>query len=430
MTPMLSLSIIILQFTLGIATGIALLHLVVMLIVRKTKGELATKQPEQPLKYIFMVPALNEELVIEPSVRRLLAMPGDVEVLVINDGSVDRTGEIVAAMAAEDPRVRLLTRVAPNARQGKGKALNHAYRTIAAECAAAGIDPATVVICVMDADGLLDRHAIEAVNGLFGHDDLGAAQIGVRIVDRHPIRLRLQDIEFYTYTRVFQQGRNHLGSVGLGGNGQFTRLSALLDLGSDPWTECLTEDLDLGLQLTLKGWRLAFTDKAFGHQQGLMNISQLIRQRTRWVQGYFQCWKRIPQILTMPGHWWTVVDLLFVIMWPAVSCLFLPVAMVASWAVAGFALTQVELSASQWVVMAGLMYLFAFGTSILLGGAYARRSGDMSLWRTVMLIHTIWLFQFVWAAAAWKGIVRIVRRQGSWAKTARVAAPVVVAPQA
>jgi len=140
------------------------------------KGELATKQPARPLRYFFMVPALNEELVIGAS----------------------------------------------------GK----------------------------------------EVTKLFGHEDIGAAQTGVRIINRHSIMVRLQDIEFFSYARIFQQGRNHLGSVGLGGNGQFTRLSALMSLGATPWTECLTEDLDLGLQLVIKGWRLAFTDKAFVHQQG------------------------------------------------------------------------------------------------------------------------------------------------------------------
>ena len=41
-------------------------------------------------------------------------------------------------------------------------------------------------------------------------------------------------MEFVIYTEVFQRGRRHLGSVGLGGNGQFMRLSAMLSLGAGP----------------------------------------------------------------------------------------------------------------------------------------------------------------------------------------------------
>src|SRR5690606_16844026 len=101
----------------------------------------------------FVVPALNEELVIEASVRRLLSIRKDAEVVVIDDGSEDRTAEIVDNLHTEDPRVRVIRRVAPNARQGKGKALNYAYNRIAAECRESGADPASVVICVVDADG-------------------------------------------------------------------------------------------------------------------------------------------------------------------------------------------------------------------------------------------------------------------------------------
>ncbi|MGH2968452.1 MAG: hypothetical protein ACRDK0_05240 [Solirubrobacteraceae bacterium] len=46
------------------------------------------------------------------------------------------------------------------------------------------------------------------------------------------------------FSRLVQAGRDPLGSVGLGGNGQFVRLSALQDMGDSPWSRCLTEDLD------------------------------------------------------------------------------------------------------------------------------------------------------------------------------------------
>ena len=57
-----------------------------------------------------------------------------------------------------------------------------------------------------------------------------------------------------TFTEIFQRGRQRVGSVGLGGNGQFTRLTALQSLATAPWTDCLTEDLDLGIRLLCRGW--------------------------------------------------------------------------------------------------------------------------------------------------------------------------------
>lgn len=56
-----------------------------------------------------VIPARNEESDIEATVRGVLAQKGiDLELIVINDHSTDRTGEIINRIAAEDPRVRAL----------------------------------------------------------------------------------------------------------------------------------------------------------------------------------------------------------------------------------------------------------------------------------------------------------------------------------
>ena len=129
-------------------------------------------------------------------------------------------------------QVWLLSRKAPDARQGKGEALNAAIRFLTSSGRLAGRDPDQVIVVVVDADGRLDPHAVTAVSPYFADPMVGAVQIGVRINNRGSSRLaRMQDMEFVIYTEVFQRGRRHLGSVGLGGNGQFMRLSALLSLG-------------------------------------------------------------------------------------------------------------------------------------------------------------------------------------------------------
>lgn len=66
-------------------------------------------QPSSPLPQVsVLIPARNEELSIGDSVTAALASEGvDLEVVVLDDGSEDRTAEIVSALAARDPRVRL-----------------------------------------------------------------------------------------------------------------------------------------------------------------------------------------------------------------------------------------------------------------------------------------------------------------------------------
>ena len=58
------------------------------------------------------MPALNEEQNIEPALRRVLTslnkVADEFEGVIIDDGSIDRTGELADAFAAEDPHVRVL----------------------------------------------------------------------------------------------------------------------------------------------------------------------------------------------------------------------------------------------------------------------------------------------------------------------------------
>jgi SAM-dependent methyltransferase len=63
-----------------------------------------------------VIPSHNEEMNIGPLVERVLALYGEYihEIIPVNDGSKDRTGEVIADLAAKDARVKPLHRVPPN----------------------------------------------------------------------------------------------------------------------------------------------------------------------------------------------------------------------------------------------------------------------------------------------------------------------------
>src|SRR4051812_31365711 len=254
-------------------------------------------RPGEDLWFVFLVPCLNEELVIGRSLDRLLALPNpNFAVLVIDDGSDDATAQIVESY--DDPRVLLLRRTAPDARQGKGEALNAAFRHLREPAIIGDRSPQDVIVAVLDADGRLARNALFEVAPYFNDPQTGAVQIGVRMYNAgESLLARMQDFEFVTFTEIFQRARMRLGSVGLGGNGQFARLAALESLGDTPWTDCLTEDLDLGLRLLVGGWQNSFCPTTKVDQQAVTSPRRLVRQRSRWFQGHLQCWVRIPMVL-------------------------------------------------------------------------------------------------------------------------------------
>jgi len=384
--------------------------------------------PRAELYFVFLMPCLNEEKVIMNSLRRLLSMPADnFVVVVIDDGSDDDTVGVISAALSD--RVWLISRKAPRAREGKGEALNAAVRYLSASEQLAGRDRNNVIVVVVDADGQLDSHAAAAVTPYFADPTIGAVQIGVRINNREGSWLaRMQDMEFVIYTEVFQRGRRHLGSVGLGGNGQFMRLSALQSLGPAPWTRSLTDDLDLGVRLLAAGWRNEYCASAAVHQQGIVQLRRLIRQRSRWFQGHLQSWKLIPIVMrSAPRR--ARADLLYHLSSPAILLIasLLSTSFLVSLANCAVLAAQGRDPFGWWVAST---YALTFGPALIYSYVYWTRERDsgMRLLRVAGLAHLYVCYGAMWYAAGWWAVGRTLRGQTGWAKTDRITEAPVAAP--
>ena len=379
--------------------------------------------PPDGLFYVFLVPCLNEELVVGKSLDRLLALPADnFAVVVIDDGSEDGTAEIVRSY---DPRrVWLLQRTAPEARQGKGRALNAAFKWLRESGVLEGRRSEDVVVCILDADGRLSPNAIYEVSPYFRDPKAGAVQIGVRMYNAEESMLtRMQDFEFVTFTDIFQRARQRVGSVGLGGNGQFARMSALESLGDEPWTDCLTEDLDLGVRLLVGGWTNNFCPTAHVAQQAVNSFPRLIRQRSRWFQGHLQCWSRIPMVLRSNLSAKSTSDLVYHLSSPLIVLLIsLPLLYFVGSMAGALAAAPGETGAAVWGGngMAVLIwYLLAFGLAPFYGFAYWLNDPRIGFVRAFLYAHVFNLYSYLWFPAGWMAVARIVTRQRGWAKTAR-----------
>jgi glycosyltransferase involved in cell wall biosynthesis len=125
----------------------------------------------------FFFPAYNEEENVAETVRRALdeigaLVDGSIEVLVVDDGSTDRTSELADALAADDPRVR----VHHQANRGYGGALRAGFANARGE-----------LICFSDGDLQFDLREMSRL--LTRLDDARKpvdAVIGYRIKRRDP----------------------------------------------------------------------------------------------------------------------------------------------------------------------------------------------------------------------------------------------------
>ncbi|TDE94320.1 glycosyltransferase [Occultella glacieicola] len=299
--------------TITAACALTYISMLVMAYLRRSRNP--TGDPGQ-LEWHLMIPCRDEESVIAATVSAARTSFPLAHVWVIDDDSEDATASIVAALMEFDPRVHLISRVRPDARIGKGEALNAAYRTIGASLDA-GTDRAQVIIGVLDADGYLSDNTLAHVAGpeAFGDPKVGAVQVEVWMKNRNDRRplpnrgrlanavgrllVRMQDVEFRTTNSAMQLLRVAAGSVGMGGNGQFTRLSVLDELtvaNGRPWGRKLCEDFELGLGVLTLGHRTHYVREAHVSQEALPYLRRLLTQRTRWAQGVLECASLLPAL--------------------------------------------------------------------------------------------------------------------------------------
>ena len=226
-----------------------------------------------------VIPAYNEEVVILQTIVNVLQSdyPG-LKVIVVDDGSNDRTHQIVAAHYAGHPQVRLLAQ--PN--QGKWQALNTAYEVIDTE----------IAVCV-DADTRIARGAIRALVQPFADSRVGAVAGTVVVGNRTNLLTRMQAMEYITAQQVSRRAQEYLNGILVvpGAIGAWRVDAVKNDLGYYS-NETLTEDADLTIFMRRGGYRVAYAEDALAYTEVPADLRSFMKQRLRWSLGNLQAlWK-------------------------------------------------------------------------------------------------------------------------------------------
>ncbi len=391
-------------------------------------------------RWHFLIPSLNEEQVVAATVYDLTEKFPSAEIWCIDDASTDATHQIVSDLARANRRVHVVTRELPNAREGKGPALNAGWEALV-EYLGPDADFEHTIVGVIDADGTLDPLCPEVISGpsFFGNPRVGAVQIMVRVVNEDPraparvrILTRLQDIEFSCVIAGMQMLRRHVGSTAMGGNGQFTRLSALQAVAAvygTPWEKALLEDFELGLRILLTGGETEYCHDTWVAQQGPATLGRLMRQRSRWAQGLMQCFRYfIPVMRSRQVSTGAAMEIAVFLLLPWFQLFGIVVYLVSMVVLAYWALSTSGgpiqwLGAGAWGLIP-LFVLFGLGPLAMWGPVYRRTAAcEISRRHAFGLGLANWPYSYIHHVSTWWAFGRVLRARNDWKKTERLDLP-------
>ena len=259
------------------------------------------KQAKKPLNYFpsvsIIVPAYNEEKCIAGTLETLLdAYYPDKEIIVVDDGSTDRTYEV--ARAYVDKGIKLVRR--PNG--GKAAALNHGLQFVTGE----------IMVCV-DADSMVGRTSLVELVRKFEDPSVVAVAGNIKVLNRNKFLAACQALEYIFDINIARRGLDTFGAVIVvpGCLGAFRTEALRNSAGWD--TETVVEDFDTTIkifkggafdestkvrrqdpdvQATTKGLKsgkvVQASSAAVGYTEAPETLGDLWKQRQRWYRGNFQ----------------------------------------------------------------------------------------------------------------------------------------------
>lgn len=319
----------------------------------------------------IIVPCHNEGRDIKDTVEYLLASTyPHFDILLVDDGSADETHQILDALAAQHPEVVRVIHFAKN--QGKAVALN-----------TASLMTSSQYLCCIDADALLDPHALSWLMAHFTNPRVGAVTGNPRVRNRSTLLGRLQVGEYSSIIGLIKRAQRTYGRIfTVSGVVACFRKAALHDVGY--WSdEMLTEDIDVSWKLQLRHWDVRFEPKAQCWILAPETLRGLWQQRLRWATGGIQVmlknW-RIEHIWKARRMWPVLLEYAMSVLWS-----YAMLVMVTLWLIGLFVELPLEYRVpsllSGWNgVMVGTTCLIQIGVSLLLDARYDRGSLRSFYW--------------------------------------------------
>lgn len=241
------------------------------------------KNPKEFEKNPFitiMIPTYNNEDTIETTIKNFKKLDytyenkDNYEIIVINDGSTDKTGEILSNLKKEIDNLKIVTRKLPRAREGKAYTLNEGLKIAKGEA-----------IAIFDSTSYIKPDFLKKTVHYLNEDGVKAVQAKIQTNNpKDNFLTSMQNIENLTLSNILKS-EDLLGKSGtLGENGSIIMKDAIEEIGD--WDSfASTEDLNIGIKLLMKGYKICYTDETSVYQHAVTSWKKYFQLRTQWHIG-------------------------------------------------------------------------------------------------------------------------------------------------
>jgi cellulose synthase/poly-beta-1,6-N-acetylglucosamine synthase-like glycosyltransferase/peptidoglycan/xylan/chitin deacetylase (PgdA/CDA1 family)/spore germination protein YaaH len=268
-------------FTLAVVLGMARLVVIGLLAIvqrlrrHQTRGAPSSYTPGVSV----IIPAFNEEKVVIQTISSLLnqSYAGDLELVVVDDGSSDDTAIICEEAYGTHPQVTIFRKE----NGGKASALNYGIARARHE-----------VVIGLDADTVFDDDTVSELVQPLEDPKVAAVAGNAKVGNRINLVTRWQALEYVTSQNLDRRAFALLDCITVvpGAVGAWRR-SVVLEVGGFK-EDTLAEDQDLTLDMRRAGYSVAYADGAVAYTEAPDTLRGLARQRFRWSFGTLQCtWK-------------------------------------------------------------------------------------------------------------------------------------------
>jgi len=250
--------------------------------VRRLLQDSRKEKKRSPLSYgklptvSILVPVKNEEKVVGRLLKALLNLdyPSQkLEIIIIDDGSTDKTIEICKEYVTRHPqRIRLLHR---STSDGKPSALNYGLKHAHGE-----------VVATFDADNVPEPDTLLKAFEFFEDSSVDALQGTICSINADENMLtKFLSYEAAVRFKAYMQGKDVLRLfVHLAGTCQFIRREVLAKIGG--WSkDSLSEDMEISARLTRNNYTIRYAPDIRSWEENPSTLGQLTNQRLRWYRG-------------------------------------------------------------------------------------------------------------------------------------------------